>query len=91
MFARIGTQGLQRIFNAAPAGVRVAGTNVTNSIKTGAHDIVDILSKRARTLNLYNSNRQRLFVQISFKWRNHNNTSRCKIAGFELSSSCKSR
>lgn len=56
MFARIGTQGLQRIFNAAPAGVRVAGTNVTNSIKTGAHDIVDILSKRARTLNLYNSN-----------------------------------
>ena len=62
MFARIGAQSLHKIFNISPAAAKIAGPNVTNSIKTGAHEVVDFLSKRARTLNLYNQSGTREYL-----------------------------
>ena len=54
MFARIGSQCISKVFQTAPSGVRVVSSNVTNTIKTGVTDTIELLSKRAKTLNLYN-------------------------------------
>lgn len=54
MFARIGTQCITKIFKSAPAGVRVVSSNVTNAIKNGVSDTIELLSKRTKALNLYN-------------------------------------
>ncbi len=63
MFARIGTQCITKIFQSAPAGVRAVSSNITNAIKYGVSDTIELLSKRTKALNLYNKTgtREHLF------------------------------